>query len=82
MALHRETAGWLELRRAVASRQIATGTLACPDCDAPVLPRAGGMSPADPLACAFCLHEGSARDFLSIGEPTRPTHVSVRVRGL
>jgi hypothetical protein len=85
VAIHRkieELAGHHELRRSIASREVATGTLACPDCDAPVLPHVGGMSPADPLSCAFCEHAGFVRDFLSLGEPTRPTHVVVRVRGL
>ena len=38
------------------------------------------MSPADPLSCGFCRHEGAVRDFLSLAEPTRPTRVTVRVR--
>jgi len=40
------------------------------------------MSPADPLWCSFCGREGRVRDFLSLGEPTRSTHVVVRVSGL
>ena len=70
-----------ELRRRVATREMATGTLACPSCDAPVLPD-GVMSPADPMSCGFCRHDGALRDFLSLGEPTRPTRVVVRVSGL
>ena len=58
---------------------VATGTLACPDCDAPAVP-AGPMSPADPLTCAFCAHHAPLRDFLSLEPPTRPTRVVVRVR--
>ena len=95
MALHRDLggaepsraqpverlAGERELRRTVAGREMATGTLACPDCDAPVLP-IGVMLPADPLSCPFCAHAGALRDFLSLGEPTRPTRVVVRVSGL
>jgi hypothetical protein len=61
--------------------QVATGTLACPGCDAPVLPRPGGMSPSDPISCGFCLHAGPVRDFLSLAEPTRPARVAVRIRG-
>jgi hypothetical protein len=57
---------------------VATGTLACPECDAPAVP-AGPMSPADPLACAFCDHAGALRDFLSLEPPTRPTRVVVRI---
>jgi hypothetical protein len=57
---------------------VATGTLACPQCDAPAVP-AGPMSPADPLTCAFCDHAGALRDFLSLEPPTRPTRVVVRI---
>ena len=69
-------------RRAETTWQLATGTLACPSCDAPVLPGPGAMSPPDPTSCGFCRHAGALRDFLSLGEPTRPTRVVVRVRGL
>ena len=58
---------------------LATGTLACPSCDAPVSPGETPLRPADPLACPYCLHAGAVRDFLSLGEPTRPARVSVRV---
>jgi len=75
-------AGRHERRRAETSWQMATGTLACPACDAPVLPSRGRMSPPDPMACGFCRHAGAVRDFLSLAEPTRPTRVIVRVRGL
>ena len=71
-----------ERRRTEASWHMATGTLACPICDAPVLPSREAMAPPDPIACAFCRHAGAVRDFLSLAEPTRPTRVSVRVRGL
>jgi hypothetical protein len=60
---------------------MAVGTVACPSCDAPVLPD-GVMSPADPMSCGFCGRAGALRDFLSLGEPTRPTRVVVRVSGL
>ena len=62
-----------------SSRHLATGTLACPSCDAPVLPSAGGMSPADPLSCGYCGTVGPVSEFLSLSEPTRPTRVTVRV---
>lgn len=75
-------AGRHERRRTETSRQMATGTLACPACDAPVLPSLEPMSPPDAIACGFCRHAGAVRDFLSLGEPTRPTRVAVRVRGL
>ena len=94
MALHREIegagpvrpegverlAGRHELRPSRNGWQVATGTLACPACDAPALPGGGGMSPADPLSCGYCDHTGPVRDFLSLAEPTRPTRVAVRVR--
>ncbi|HYP48634.1 MAG TPA: hypothetical protein VEQ61_08370 [Thermoleophilaceae bacterium] len=96
MALHREIDGGQPLQpepverlagrhmqhRAQTSWQLATGTLACPACDAPVLPELGAMSVTDPIACGFCGHGGPAREFLSLAEPTRPTRVVVRVRGL
>jgi hypothetical protein len=75
-------AGQQEPRRAESSWRVATGTLACPSCDAPVLPGPGGMSPLDSISCSFCRHAGAVRDFLSLAVPTRPTRVTVRVRGL
>lgn len=96
VALHREieggqpvrpqaterSAGRHARRQAESSWHVATGTLACPACDAPVLPGPEAMSPGDPLSCGFCRHMGAVRDFLSLAEPTRPTRVVVRVRGL
>ena len=70
-----------EERRRARTSHVASGTLACPSCDAPVLPD-GVMSPPDPMSCGFCGHAGALRDFLSLGEPTRPTRVVVRVSGL
>ena len=70
-----------EWRRTGTSRQLATGTLACPACDAPVLPSPEPMSMPDPIACGFCGHAGAVRDFLSLAEPTRPTRVVVRLHG-
>jgi hypothetical protein len=40
------------------------------------------MSPLDSISCSFCRHAGAVRDFLSLAVPTRPTRVTVRVRGL
>jgi hypothetical protein len=60
------------------SRQLATGTLACPECDAPVAP-VGRLTPANRLACPYCLHHGPAREFLSLEPPTRPARVVVTV---
>jgi hypothetical protein len=68
-----------DLERRAASRVLAVGTLACPSCDAPVLPDRP-LSPADPLRCPVCDHAGRTREFLSLGEPTRPARVVVRLR--
>ena len=95
MALHREiegaqssgaepverVAGRHEWRRTGSSWQMATATLACPACDAPVLPSPEPMSMPDRISCGFCRHAGAVRDFLSLTEPTRPTRVVVRVHG-
>jgi uncharacterized protein YbaR (Trm112 family) len=72
-------AGAREHRLAARSGRLATGTLACPVCDAPVAPAGGPLSPADPLACPFCRHAGAVRDFLSLAAPSRPARVEVRV---
>ena len=58
---------------------LASGTLACPRCDAPVALAAGPAAPADALGCPFCAHTASVRDFLSLTSPTRPARVAVRV---
>jgi hypothetical protein len=71
--------GHHERHQVETSWQLATGTLACPACDAPVLPGPGSMSPGDPIACGFCRHLATVRDFLSLAEPTRPARVAVRV---
>ena len=74
----REAAGQQEIRVA-RSRPLGVGTLACPRCDAPVAPAAGGVSVTATLGCPFCLHSARVRDFLSLGTPTRPARVEVRV---
>jgi hypothetical protein len=68
-----------DLRIRERSTQVAVGTLACPACDAPVLPGPGPMHPADALACPLCPQTGRVRDFLSLTTPTRPARVVVRV---
>lgn len=75
----RQTMEWLEERRA-PSRVLTQGSLACPGCDAPT-PLAVPSAPADPLACGWCGRAGAVRDFLTLGEPTRPARVTVRLRG-
>jgi hypothetical protein len=74
-----EPTGRHEKRRAIRSSRLAVGTLACPDCDAPVAPPLTPLSPADPLGCGFCQHSAAVRDFLSLAAPARPTRVEVRV---
>ncbi len=68
-----------EERRAARSGHLASGTLACARCDAPVAPGPGPVSPADSLSCPFCSHRGPVRDFLSLTSPPRPARVEVRV---
>jgi len=70
--------GVQEERRAIRSSVVATGTLACPSCDAPVA-LFRPLSPAAPLACPVCAHAAPLRDFLSLAEPTRPARVQVRI---
>ena len=72
--------GTEELRRVDRSTQVATGTLACPACDAPVAPGPSALAPAQPIACPYCGHVAPVRDFLSLASPTRPARVVVRVR--
>jgi hypothetical protein len=66
-------------RRKATQGHLGAGTLACPRCDAPVALGAGWVAPADPLACPYCGHAAAVRDFLSLGQPTRPARVVVRV---
>lgn len=72
--------GLHEERLARRSTALATGTLACPSCDAPVAPPGRPLGAADAMACGWCGHDARVRDFLTLGEPTRPTRVVVRVR--
>jgi hypothetical protein len=64
--------------RRTRSTRLGVGTLACPRCDAPVA-LAGPLSPMAVIACPFCGHGGPLREFLSLGAPTRPARVVVRV---
>jgi len=68
-----------EERRSTRDGRLAVGTLACSRCDAPVVPTAPSMSPADRLTCPFCDHTARVRDFLSLAPPSRPARVEVRV---
>jgi hypothetical protein len=65
--------------RPARSTILATGTLACPDCDAPVAPGPIPLRPADEVACPYCAHFGLVRDFLSLATPSRPARVVIRV---
>lgn len=67
-----------EIRHVSRTSTLAVGTLACPSCDAPVS-LSGRLSPASELLCPFCGTAGRVRDFLTLGAPTRPAHVVVRV---
>jgi hypothetical protein len=69
----------LEERWIARSRPAAEGTLACPACDVPVAAAAARLSPADPLGCPFCDHIAAVRDFLTLGTPSRPARVDVRL---
>ena len=71
-------AGTHEERRRARSTWLVAGTLACPRCDAPVA-LAGPTGPAERLRCPFCYHGAPLRDFLTLGEPTRPARVEVRL---
>jgi hypothetical protein len=70
-------AGEHELRIA-RTRHLGVGTLACPECDAPVA-LGGPVGPAVELGCPYCHHFAPARDFLSLEAPSRPARVVVTV---
>jgi hypothetical protein len=73
-------AGALEQeQRTSRTGRLGAGTLACRRCDAPVSIGADPLSPTQMLTCPFCRHRGPLRDFLSLGLPTRPARVVVRV---
>jgi uncharacterized paraquat-inducible protein A len=81
MSVERRTDGPEALRieqRIRHSDRLATGTLACPACDAPVAP-VGRMTPTQAVGCPYCGHAGAVRDFLSLAAPARPARVAVRV---
>jgi hypothetical protein len=78
MAFERRPEHLIEERR-IRSGHLATGTLACPLCDAPVALAEAFARPADPLDCPYCDHYGAVRDFLSLAVPSRPARVTVRI---
>jgi hypothetical protein len=73
------TAGTHDYRRRVTTGRFATGTLACPHCDAPVALPPGPVGVSAALGCPYCHHTGAVRDFLSLAAPSRPARVAVRV---
>jgi hypothetical protein len=73
-----EPAGPVEERRTLRPGHVATGSLACPRCDAPV-GLGAPTGPAASLGCPFCGHAGALREFLSLAAPARPARVAVRV---
>jgi hypothetical protein len=72
--------GHHEERRTTRPWHLATGSLACPDCDAPVILGAQPARPTDLLQCPFCDRAGALRDFLSLAAPARVPRVHVLVR--
>lgn len=72
-------AGHRIIRPATRTSVVAEGTLACPECDAPVMPGGGPLDVTAPLSCPYCGRAGAVRDFLSLAAPTRPARVVVRV---
>ncbi|HWH94519.1 MAG TPA: hypothetical protein VNT03_11720 [Baekduia sp.] len=77
--LRRARRGAEEIRQVTRTTTLGVGTLACPACDAPVSPGPHRLSPSCALHCPFCGHPGAVRDFLTLGAPTRPAHVVVKV---
>lgn len=75
-----ERPGAYEDRCAARSWRLASATLACPRCDAPIALGGRALRPPDDLDCPYCEHSGAVRDFLSLATPSRPARVVVRVR--
>ena len=86
MAFHRRidrepvgtTGGTEEIRPTRSTNELAVATMACPECDAPVMP-AGRVRPSDEATCPYCGTHGHVRDFLTLEDPARPARVIVRV---
>ena len=71
--------GYEELRRSSRAGVLDFGTLACARCDAPVALAGRAVLPSQSLSCPYCLHTAAVHEFLTLGAPTRPAHVVVRV---
>jgi hypothetical protein len=67
-------------RRADRNVVIATGTIACPQCDAPVAIGPDRVAVEAALTCPFCMRQGPVREFLSLAPPARATRVQVTLR--
>jgi hypothetical protein len=65
-----------EERRLERTWEVGTGTLACPECDLPVMPDLP-LAPSEEIACAYCGRDGAVRDFLTLGDELRPARVRV-----
>jgi hypothetical protein len=69
-----------EKRRSIRSvDRLASGTHACPECDAPVAIGPGAVAVTAPIVCPYCARSGPLREFLSLAAPTRPARVVVRI---
>lgn len=70
------------IRQDVRVGDLGLGTIACPQCDAPVVLPPGSFAPTASLECPYCGHLARVRDFLTLataGRPARPARVRVRV---
>jgi hypothetical protein len=72
--------GHHEERSAARPWHLATGSLACPACDAPVVLTRQRARTTDALQCPFCDCSGALRDFLSLAQPPRAPRVNVVLR--
>jgi hypothetical protein len=79
--LQSQLPGRIEKRRGVASGVLATATLACHSCDAPIAPGPQPLRLGDRMWCPVCRASGPVRDFVSLAVPTRPARVVIRVSG-
>lgn len=82
MAPHRderaeEPAGLFEERRATRPTRVASCSLTCPRCDAPIA-LAGTGSLADALWCPFCDHGAALRDFVSLSRRPQTHAITTR----
>ena len=71
--------GYEELRRSSRVGVLDVGTLACAHCDAPVALSERAVALSESLSCPYCLHTAAVYEFLTLGVPTRPAHMVVRV---